>query len=179
MSDGQKRAIDDGGKRAHLPGQIEGKSLEEMAEELHCSVSCVRKWWRQGRDEGLKGLHARHRGPIRRGILSRFDHRVVQTALTLKRRYPRWGADRVLVALRSAPELRGLPLPSRSRLAAFFKECCPECVAIRKSRPPGPLLHPGQAAHTRSDNSTSRRMSVWPTAALSPSAASATRSGPR
>ncbi len=43
--------------------KLEGKTLEEAAAEVGCSLSCARKWWRRGRDEGLKGLHNRPRGP--------------------------------------------------------------------------------------------------------------------
>jgi len=118
--------------------KLEGKTLEEAAAEVGCSLSCARKWWRRGRDEGLKGLRDRPRGPSRRGALSRFDPRVAETALSLKRRHPRWGPDRVLVELRADPNLQGLRLPSRSRLAVFFHEQCPECVAKRKPRPPKP-----------------------------------------
>lgn len=116
--------------------KLEGKTLEEAAAEVGCSVSCARKWWRRGRDEGLKGLRHRPRGPIRRGALSRFDPQIAEAALSLKRRHPRWGPDRVLAELRTAPNLQGLRLPGRSRLAVFFQEQCPEYVARRKPRAP-------------------------------------------
>lgn len=117
-------------------GKLQEKSLSELTVELQCSYSCVRKWWRKVRDERLRGLRCEPHNSTRRGILSRFDPRVAQKALVLKRSHKRWGADRVLVALRADPELQGLKLPSRSRLSAFFKERCPECVASRKPRPP-------------------------------------------
>ncbi len=120
-------------KKRIYEAKLEGKTLEEAAAEVGCSVSCARKWWRRGRDEGLKGLRERPRGPARRGTLSRFDPRVARAALALKHRHPRWGADRVLVELGDDPELEGLRLPGRSRLAAFFKEQCPECVATRNT----------------------------------------------
>ncbi len=122
--------------------KLQGKTLVEIAEALQCSVSCVRKWWRRARDAGLKGIQDRPRGPTRHGLLSRFDPRVAQAALATKRRHPRWGADRVLVALRADSALQGLRLPSRSRLALYFKAHCPECVAPRKPRPPKPPAPP-------------------------------------
>ncbi|HHH42052.1 MAG TPA: hypothetical protein ENK56_08630 [Chloroflexi bacterium] len=122
--------------------KLEGKTLREIAAEVGCSVSCARKWWRRGRDEGLKGLRDRRRGPTRRGSLSRFDPRIAEAALSLKRRHPRWGPDRVRVELRTDPNLRGLRLPSRSRLAVFFRQRCPEWVAKRKPRPPKPPSPP-------------------------------------
>ena len=123
-------------------GKLQDRTLDEVAGEVGCSVSCARKWWRQGRDYGWQGLRARRYGPKRTGILSRFDTRVVDKALSYKRSNPRWGADRVLVELRNDPELEGMELPKRSRLAAFFKERCPECVAARQPRKPKPSKPP-------------------------------------
>jgi transposase-like protein len=123
-------------------GKLQGRTLSELAVELQCSYSCVRKWWRKARDERLRGLRSEPHSSTQIGILSRFDPRVAQKALALKRSHKRWGADRVLVALRTDPELQGLELPSRSRLAAFFKERCPECIATRKPRPPAPPSPP-------------------------------------
>lgn len=81
-------------------------------------------------------MRARRCGANRTRILARFDERVVDKALTHKRSHPRWGADRVLVELRKDSQLAGLKLPGRSRLAAFFNACCPECVGSRQPRRP-------------------------------------------
>lgn len=124
----------------------QGKSLQEIAEELNASFSCVRKWWRRARKEGLKGLQDRPRGRPKKGTLSQFDPRVAQVALTLKQRHPRWGADRILVEMRQMTELQGLVLPSRSRLAVFLKERCPGCVAPRKRRSSPPSAPPSATA---------------------------------
>lgn len=116
----------------------EGKILEEAAAKVGCSVSCTRKWWQRGRDEGLKGLRDRPRGPNQRGALSRFDPRVTEAALSLKRRHSRWGPNRVLAELRTDPNLRRLRLPSRSCLALFFREqsgMCGEAEASSAETP--------------------------------------------
>jgi len=139
---GQREPLTEQERERIYRARLEGKTLEEAAAEVGCSISCARKWWRRGRDEGLKGLRDRPRGPARRGPLSRFDPRVAKAALSLKRRHPRWGPNRVLVALRVDPELQGLRLPSPSRLAVFFKARCPECVAPRKPRLPKPSPPP-------------------------------------
>lgn len=133
---GRREALTEEKRQQIYRAKLAGQTLSELAAALGCSLSCVRKWWRRGRDEGLKGLQDRPRGPTQRGLLSRFDPRVAEAALFLKRRHPRWGPDRVLVELRTDPHLQGLPLPSRSRLAVFFRQRCPECVAKRKPRPP-------------------------------------------
>lgn len=122
-------------------GKTHGWTLTNLAVEVRCSFECARKWWRRGRDYGLQGLRACRCGRSATGILSQFDRRVADKALTLKHRHPGWGADRVLVELERDPELEGLRLPHRSRLAAFFKACCPECVAARRARQP-PALRP-------------------------------------
>ena len=122
-------------------GKQKGHTLIKLAAEVDCSPDCARKWWRVGRDKGLEGLRAPRcaRGPA--GALSHFDPRIAEVALTLKQEHHRWGADRMLVELEDHPEVKRLPLPGRSRLAAFFKERCPECVAVhtpRESAPPRP-----------------------------------------
>lgn len=107
-----------------------GKSLQEIANEKQISYACARKWWRRCRDQGLAGLQYRKRGRKPIGILSSFNTTVVEKSLELKRTHPRWGANRVLLELSGIPELAGKRLPSRSRLQAYFKQACLECVAL-------------------------------------------------
>lgn len=129
-------------------GKLAGRTLPELAEEVGCTVHSARKWWRVGRDKGVAGLRSRRRGRISSGILSQFDPRVAETALGLKQAHPGWGADRVLIELDHAPPLAGLRLPSRSRLADFFKARCPESVAPRKPRvEPAPRPLEATAVH--------------------------------
>ena len=126
-------------------GKLGGRSLSELAAAVGCTVLCARKWWRVGRDKGLEGLRAARRGRGQAGILSGFDPAVAQTALVLKQAHRGWGAKRVLVELKAEPVLYGTRLPGPSRLAAFFREQCPECVAARR-----PHRHPPQLATTAS-----------------------------
>jgi hypothetical protein len=117
-------------------GKLAGRKLADLAREVDCSLECARKWWRVGRKFGEEGLRAkrRHRGAV--GILSQFDRQLATEAVSLKCVHPGWGADRVRVELARNERFQGLVLPSRSRLAALFKERCPECVATRRPRPP-------------------------------------------
>jgi len=130
-------------------GKLAGRTLAELAGEVGCSIHCARKWWRVGRDQGLAGLQQSRRGRQQSGgVLSRFAPRVAEIAEALKRGHPGWGAKRVRIALQQEAELHGLPLPGPSRLAAFFKARCPDCVAARKARkPPAPALPLAAAAH--------------------------------
>ena len=174
---GQREPLTEQERERIDQAKLEGKTLATIAAEIGCSLSCARKWCRRGRDEGRKGLQNRPQGPIRRGPLSRFAPQVAEAALALKRRHPRWGPDRILAGLRTDPSLQGLPLPSRSRLAVFFRERCPECVAKRKPRPPE-TRHPQRPpASTRSGNWTSRKAFAWRTEPLHPSATFGTRWG--
>lgn len=122
-------------------GKLAGKTLAEVAADVGCSEMCARKWWRQGRDQGREGLRQRRGGRGTSGPLSRFALEVAARALSCKRSHPRWGPQRVLLALAAEPALNGLTLPSSSRLAVFFKEQCPECVRTLRQRLP-PLAPP-------------------------------------
>lgn len=122
-------------------GKLAGRRLADLAKEIGCTLGCARKWWREGRQHGEAGLQARraHRG--RKGVLSHFDPQLADEAVRHKREHPGWGADRVRVEL-----IPREPLPSRSRLAALFKERCPECLSIRHARSPDPPQRPLQAS---------------------------------
>jgi transposase len=129
-------------------GKLQGQTLRELAEELGCSVETVRKWWRKGRKIGIEGLKRQRQGRRATGTLSQYDPLVAQQAEAYKRQHRGWGADRVLIELGKDPQLAGLKLPKRSRLAAFFKERCPECVKRYKAQPPAPAsIHKARAVH--------------------------------
>lgn len=140
MSQGEALSLAE--KRRIYEGKLQGKRLRELAAELGCSVSSVRKWWRRGRDEGLSGLNRKRIGRGPKGYLSQFDPEIAEQALFYKRSHPRWGARRVLVELQQVAELRELPLPGPSRLAEFFKMACPECVGVVRPRQPPPARPP-------------------------------------
>lgn len=116
-------------ERIYLKEQA-GQTLSEIAQALGLSKACVRKWWRRGRDEGLRGLVERPHGRPARGVLSTFSAEVQQRSLQLKREHKRWGANRVLLEMRNHPALADLPLPSRSRLYAYFRQHCPDCLNV-------------------------------------------------
>lgn len=130
-----RQALSQTEKEHIYQGKLQGQTLAEVAAEVGCSLVCARKWWRVGRDRGLAGLRTPRRGRGPTGTLSHFAPEVAEAALAYKRTHRRWGADRVLVEMKGDPVLTDLALPQRSRLAAFFKERCPECVAGRKTRP--------------------------------------------
>ena len=107
-----------------------GQTLWQIADALGLSTACVRKWWRRGRDEGLMGLVERKRGRPVQGILAEFSLEVRRASVKLKREHERWGANRVLLEMRNDPSLAGQSLPSRSRLYAYFRQECPDCLGL-------------------------------------------------
>jgi len=118
-------------------GWVKDQPIARIASELGRSPMTVRKWWRRMQRLGLAGLQAPRRGRPARGVLSQFSSAVKNQAVALKRAHPRWGAARVLVELQGDPQVQGLRLPSRSRLAAAFKQLCPEALKprVRRSAP--------------------------------------------
>jgi hypothetical protein len=116
--------------------KLRGRTLPEIAAELDCSVETARKWWRYAREHGPRKLQSIRRRRSPTGILSRFAPAIIIQALAFKRSQRRWGPNRVLVELRRDPTLRGLALPSPSRLAVLCKAECPDCVAVRRPRKP-------------------------------------------
>ena len=97
-----------------------GQLDSEIAATLHCSVWTVRKWRRIGQRQGRAGLAP----PIGRpptGPLGSIVPALRDAILQLRRSHPGWGADTILAELRTNPVSAEHPLPSRARVAAFFK----------------------------------------------------------
>jgi len=121
-------------------GKMQGRSLSQLAREIGCSKACARKWWRVGHKHGLESLRNTRLSATNTTtiLLSRFDLRVAERALYWKQQHPRRGPTRVLLDLTKDESVRGLRLPRRSQLAAYFKQVCPELLAQRHVRPPAP-----------------------------------------
>lgn len=129
-------------KRQIYEAKLNGKTLSEIATMIPCSISCARKWWRVGRDSGLMGLEHRRRGRSKTGKLSQFAPQIAISALALKRRYPKWGPNRVLIEMEDNSDLNKLSLPAPSTLATYFKEVCPELLLQKKKKRPTPNKPP-------------------------------------
>jgi len=144
---GNREPLSQSEKERIYQGKLKGQTLQELALSLDCSRECVRKWWRVGRDRGLEGIRAGRAGRGASGRLTRFDPKVAQKALDLKRSNRGWGAARLLIELAKEADLQGLRLPCPSSLAAFFKPQCPEWISSRKPREPAdsPPIHATEA----------------------------------
>jgi transposase-like protein len=138
---GTRAALCQADKVRIYTGKLAGQTHAELAHELNCSLETVRKWWRRGRKQGLEGLRERRHGRKKTGILSQFDPEVAQKAKEYKRAHHRWGADRVLLELSMEKDLQGKRFPKRSRLAAYFKAVCPDCVTQYNLHPPPTQRH--------------------------------------
>jgi transposase InsO family protein len=122
-----------------------GESDTTIAAALACSIWTVRKWRRIGKKQGRLGLSPRMGRPPA-GPLSSLPAELRDTILQLRTAHPGWGPTTILAELRQHPLWRDYPLPSRARLAAFFRA---HKVARRYQRhsslpePPAPLeRHP-------------------------------------
>ena len=92
-----------------------GRTLKKIAFILALSFECVRFWYRQYRDKGESGLISHSHKPM-----EKFDEKVREIALQLKREHKNWGAKVILTKMRKIPELKGLRLPSVSQLYVYY-----------------------------------------------------------
>lgn len=114
--------------------KLKGVSLAVLGQELGCSYYTARKWWRRGRQEGEQGLLQERRGRPQRGALSTYPEGLRTQIKDLKCRHPQWGPDRILVELREASRWGRERLPSRSQIAVYLKEVCPEHVRRQRGK---------------------------------------------
>ena len=128
-------ALTDAEKALIARGKAQAKTDGALGEQLHCSSACIHKWAGRLRAAGQAGLQAGRMGRPARGSLSSFTDSVRQRALRLKQQHPGWGAQRVLVSLRTEPALATQKLPSASSLARYFKQHCPDCLQARVRHP--------------------------------------------
>ena len=119
-------------EKEHLKCRREaGAPVRQIADELHCSVETIRKWWRYLRT----GQSPSARGRPRTGILSTYPSDLVEQALAVKRAHPHWGPANVQLELQRRRPLPRAALPSEARLAALFRARCPEAVQAHRRQP--------------------------------------------
>jgi hypothetical protein len=98
-----------------------GETDSMLAAALGCSIWTVRKWRRRGQHQGHAGLTSR-RGRPAKEPLSTVPQPLRDAILTLRRAHPGCGPTTIVVELRANPAWHNHPLPSRSRIAALFKQ---------------------------------------------------------
>ena len=98
-----------------------GQTDPEIAEAIGCSVWVVRKWRRRYQREGRSGLGSRMGRPST-GALGHFPARVREVIREMREANSGWGPDTIRVEWEKDSPHKDLPLPSRSRIAAFLKQ---------------------------------------------------------
>jgi len=97
-----------------------GESDRAIGQAMQLSQETVRKWRRKGQRQGRKGLVS-VMGRPKRGALSQFSMDLRDRVADWRRSYPGWGAETLRLELANDARFVNLPLPSRSRIAAFLK----------------------------------------------------------
>lgn len=115
---------------AIIEKQQVGSSYHEIAQEMGLSYYTVRKWCRRHRDKGWDSVQEVVQR--KQGILSGFHPLIRYVALRLKRQYPGWGLDKILLEMQRRPSLQSLKLPSRSSLHLYYKSFKPR---LHRHRP--------------------------------------------
>jgi len=116
------------GRRTTLEERIEigerwkaGQTDPEIGEAMGRSVWVVRKWRRRYQREGRSGLASRMGRPPT-GAVGRFPERVREAIREMREANPGWGPDTIRTEWEKDRTCKKLPLPSRSRIAAFLKQ---------------------------------------------------------
>ena len=94
-----------------------GQTDPEIAKAMDRSVGVVRKWRRKYQREGRAGL-ASHMGRPPTGALGSFPALVRKAIREMREENPGWGPNTIRAEWDKDPTRKGLPRPSRSRIAA-------------------------------------------------------------
>lgn len=98
-----------------------GETDEQIANAIHRPVSTIRKWRRRYQRQGRAGLPSQMGRP-KRGALGQFSEKLVDAISQMRQAHPGWGPLTILTELQKDPRFGEQVLPSRSRIAAFFKQ---------------------------------------------------------
>lgn len=98
-----------------------GQKDPEIAKAMKLSVWTVRKWRRKYQKEGRRGLGSQMGRP-QVGALGQSPLELRDTIRDMREDHPGWGPITIRTELEEKPNIAGLKLPSRSRIAAFLKQ---------------------------------------------------------
>ena len=99
----------------------EGYTDSQIASDLGWAIPTVRKWRRQARRNGRKGLASRMGRPPA-GALSSYPARLRETLRAWRDAHPGWGPKTLRAELEADERFKGRRLPALSSIAAFLKE---------------------------------------------------------
>ena len=126
----QREALSEAEKQLIYEKRCSGKKIQEISQEMYCSIETVRKWLRNRR--AGKGKPAR--GRPKRGAASTYPSKVREQAIEMKKAHPHWGPKKILVELQDEAGWQAAELPSPSQLALLFQACCPEAIQAHQRR---------------------------------------------
>src|SRR5512139_3905314 len=116
------------GQRTDLAERVEigerwksGQTDKQMAIEMQRPIATIRKWRRRVQHQGRAGLSSRIGRPAS-GVLGQYPDETVQEISKRRQEHPGWGPLTILTEMRKADQFVGKKLPSRSRIAAYFKQ---------------------------------------------------------
>lgn len=119
-----------------------GNPYAKIAEQCGWKPETVKKHCLAFQRQGATALKPRRPGPVRKGLLSRFDPLVRFAALRIKRQHRAWGPAVVLDELGQRSSTRNLPLPKVSQLAAYFQQFGNRLVQPRRNLQLPPPVEP-------------------------------------
>jgi hypothetical protein len=97
-----------------------GQTDAQIAQAMQRPRATIRKWRRRYQRLGRQGLSSQLGRP-KTGPLSRSSNELVQAIAQMRQAHPGWGPLTVLTELHKDAHFVGKALPSRSRVAAYFK----------------------------------------------------------
>jgi transposase len=116
------------GQTTYLAERIEigerwkgGQKDPQIAQEMQRPLATVRKWRRRYQRQGREGLSSQIGRP-RKGALGQFSSPLVAAIAQMRQAHPGWGPLTIQIEVGKDPRFVDKPLPSRSRLAAYFKQ---------------------------------------------------------
>jgi len=141
------------GRKTSLEERIEigerwqaGQTDRQIAQAMGFSVWTVRKWRRKYQRSGRAGLTSPMGRPPT-GALGQFPQQISQVVQQMRQQHPGWGPLTIRTELENDPNLVGLKLPQRSRLAAFLKQTGLTRKYERHNELPQPQATGPQHAH--------------------------------
>lgn len=116
------------GHTTRLPERVEigerweaGQTDAQIAQALQRPIATVRKWRRRYQRLGRAGLTSQMGRP-KTGALGQFSTELIAAIAQLRNSHPGWGPITVRIDIQKDPHFLGQPVPSRARIAAYFRE---------------------------------------------------------
>ncbi len=118
-----------------------GRNARRTCRHFDISPQTFYRWWRRFKEEGPSALEARSRRPRRRRQPT-WSVGLETAVLALRRQYPRWGKDKLVILLRRQGHAVSTSMVGRIlrrlRQRGVLVEPARRSISARKRRPPRP-----------------------------------------